>query len=180
MKILTGNRFSGLVMLMIGCLFGFGSLAAESRGGLIRDTTIIAKNEESFKIDSNKPFFQATLHSTGKKVVGNRKISLVLEDLKLKENADGVYEIYVSLQPYTTSELNPKKSSFANFLNLQSMTEQSSKRTLTVDITRNVSRWVKDGGVSPHLVITILFRGNNESSNKGKLGVEGLRIVQEN
>lgn len=182
---ITGNVLFSSVLVMFSCLFGSLSVAAEYNESFARDTSIIAKNQESFKIDSNKPFYQATLRSTGEKVAGNRKISLVLDDVKLKENPDGVYEIYVSLQPYATSELNPKKTSFAGVLDIYQLTEDGSKRTLTLDITKNLSRWVKDGSVSPHLVITILFRGNkfadnSESMKAGKLGVEGLRVVQAN
>jgi hypothetical protein len=176
------SMISGFVIMIAACLLSRPGFAS---GVNRNDTSIIARSDKSFTIDRETTHFQVTLQSTGKKVTGNRKIMLVLDDAKLKENPDGVYEVYVSLQPYDIGSLNSKKTSFASVLDLYSLTAIDASKNISLDITKNVSRWAKDGSPSPHLVVTIVFRGNkladnSESNRAGKFSVDGIRVVQEN
>lgn len=180
----SGKVFYSSVLAMSVCLFNFSCKGGERNQSTGKDTSILARSEQSFTIETGKPFYQAILISSGKKLSGDKKILLLLDDPAIRQNPDGVYEVYVTLETNDVKMLSPSHPGFINVLDLYALTVSEPPNYLSVDLTKKSVELAKDGQPFQSLNVTILFRGNVlpgnvESKKAGQMTVKGMRIVQE-
>ena len=179
----TTKVFYGAVMVMFVCLLDFSCKGAERNVATDNDTVVLAQSEQSFTIDTSKIFYQTKVMATGKKVTGDKKILLLLDDPAIAQNSDGVYEIYVCPEKCEVNILSSSHPGFVNVVDLYALTVSDPPDYLSVDITRKTSEWIKVGQPFPSIYITVLFRGNRlpekiESRQAGQMVVAGMRVVQ--
>lgn len=179
----TTKVFYSAVLAMFICLLNFSCKGAAKNITGDKDTNILARSEQSFTIETGNPFYQVIVVTTGKKVTGNKKILLLLDNPMIGQNPDGVYEVYICLEKCDINTLSSTHQGFVNVLDLYALTMSDSPNYLLVDLTRKTSEWVKDGQPFPSLYITVLFRGNMlpeniESKKAGQMSIAGMRIIQ--
>ncbi len=180
----TGNVFFGLVLGTMTGLFGFSCKGAEQNSSSVIDTSILARSDQPFTIETNKTFYQLKLISAGKKFSGNKKLTMLLDAPSVLKNPDGVYELYVSGETNDVKTLSPSHPAFVTVLDLYTLTVSDPPNYFAVDLTKKAIEWAKDGQPLPLLNVTILFRGNGlpgkiESTQTGQMAVKGIRIVQD-
>jgi hypothetical protein len=147
------------------------------------DTLILAAIAPSFSLNTEKSFYQAKLTSSGKKVLTNKRTMLLLEDITISENPDGVYELYLSGEMNDKNLLSPSDSCFINLLDLYALTDSNNRNNISIDITKKISRNVIVGEKFPELTVTILFRGNilpdkADSKQAGRISVKKIKVIQ--
>jgi hypothetical protein len=180
-----GKMFYSSVLAMSVCLFSFSCKGAERNRAIGKDTSILALNEQSFTIEIGKPFYQATLISSGKKLSGYKKVLLLLDHPVILQNPDGVYEVYISPETNDVKMLSPSHPGFINVLDLYALTVSEPPNYLSIDLSKKSVELAKDGQPLQPLNVTILFRGNGlpgnvESKKAGQMTVKGIRVIQEN
>ena len=180
----TGKVFYSSVLAMLVCVFNFSCKGGERNSTADRDTSILARSEQSFTLETGKPFYQAILISSGKKLSGGKKVFLLLDEPAILQNPDGVYEVYVTPEKSDVKMLSPSHSGFVNVLDLYALTVSEPPNYLSVDLTKKLVELAKDGQPFQSLNVTILFRGNVlpgnvESKKAGRMTVKGMRVVQE-
>lgn len=158
---------------------------AEPKAGAERDTSILARSDAAFTIESGKAFYQTSVITTGEKISAGKKLLLLLDNPVIGQNPDGVYEVYICRETCNVSDLSSSSPGFVNVIDLYVLTEKDPPTSISIDITKNIAGWTKAGEPFPSLMLTIVFRGNRmpgnvESVKAGKITVRGMRVVQEN
>jgi hypothetical protein len=180
----TVKTFCSSLLVMIVCLAGTSCKGAERNITPVSDTSIIAASKQAFTIGTDKPFYQVALLSSGKKLSADKKILLLLDDTKVLNNPDGVYEVYVSGETTDVKMLSSSHPAFVNLLDLYALTANDPPKFLSVDLKGKLTALVKDGQLLSPITLTILFRGNmlpdnTESKQAGRMMVKGVRVIQE-
>ncbi len=178
------NVRSRFVWFLVISLYSISCKGAERNAANDKDTTILARSVQSFTISNDRPFYQAEFISTGKKLSGNMKTVLLMDAVSIAKDPDGVYEVYITAEKSGLNLLSSSHPGFINVLDTYVLTAASSSNDLSIDLSKRVSDWAKDGQSFSSLVVTILFRGNKlptgaESTQAGQLAVKGMRIVQQ-
>lgn len=181
---ITGKVRSGFAGLMLICLFNSSCKGAERNSANGRDTSVLAANEQSFTIGTDRAFYQAELRSTGKKLSAEQKVFLWMDAPSVAQNPDGVYEVYITPEKSDVKMFSSSHPGFVNVLDLYILTGGAVPSFLSVDLTKKMQALGKAGHPLPPLFVTILFRGNSlpgnvESKQAGQLSLEGIRVVQE-
>jgi hypothetical protein len=174
--------YSSVLVMFIG-LYGSSCKGAE-RNATARDTNILARSDRSFSIETGKAFYQTVVATTGEKVKKDKKILLLLDDPRIGQGPDGVYEVYVCREKCDINMLLPSHPGFVNVLDLYSLTVTEPPKHLLIDLTRKTVELVKKGQPFSSLYVTVLFRGNLlpgnvESKAAGQMTIMGMRVVQE-
>lgn len=180
----TAKIFYSSLLVMFVCLAGTSCKGAQRNVTVGSDTSILGVSKQSFTIETDKPFYQMALQSSGKKLSVDKKILLLLDKPDVIQNPDGVYEVYVSNETIDVKMLSSSHPAFVNLLDLYALTVNDPPKFLSVDLTKKLDALVKDGQLLSPLTVTILFRGNalpdnTESKQAGQTLVNGIRIVQE-
>jgi hypothetical protein len=180
----TFSVIAGIVMVATNLSFS-SCKAAEKKTGPYNDTIVLAKSTQPFTIDNNKPFYQVELRPTElQQYDPAKKMWLLLDDPKVAQSPDGVYEVYITILPADVKVLGPTMPGFVNVLDIYSLTAPEPKNYLVNNLSKHMEKWMKERQPLSPLYITVLFRGtvlpgNGESKKAGQLMVKGMRIVQE-
>ena len=182
----SSNLFYSSLMVLMMCLDGASCKGAERNAVTDKDTSVLARNEHShsFIIDNSSTFFQEKLISTGKNFSGDKKLVLLLDDPKLTQNPDGVYEVYITKEKTDVKMLSSLHSGFVNVLDFYVLTTSAPPKSLSVSMSKLTGGWAEKGQPLAEVYVTVLFRGNvladgTESKKAGQMSVKGIRVVQE-
>ncbi len=180
----TGKVFYGAVLGMIVGMSGSSCKGAERNSTPDKDTSVLARSAESFTINSAQPFYQGKLESSGKKLSPDKKTVLMLDQPKVDQTPDGVYEVYLTAEKSDTKTLSASHPGFVNVLDLYSLTTEAPPDYISVDLTKILIGLSKSGQALTPLYVTVLFKGNvmpdnsMASTQAGKLSIKSIRVVQ--
>ncbi len=183
----TGKVYYGAVLVVLVCLSASSCKGAERNSTDGKDTIILARSDQSFTIDSGRPFYQVKLTSTGQKLSEGKKVFLLLDTPRIMQNPEGVYEVYVTRESSDVKMLLSSDPGFVNVLDIYGLTVNEAPKLLSIDIDltkKLVGLAAKAGQPIPPIIVIILFRGNVspgniESKQAVQMTVKGMRLVQE-
>lgn len=179
-----GNTlYRSMLMILLSMCF-FSCTGTAHNASVKSDTSILAAYDHPLLINSDTPFCQVNLVSSGKKLSAGKKILLLFDDPLVLQNPDGVYEVYVTREKIDLKNLSSSNPGYINVLDLYALTVTDPPNYLSIDLTKKSVQWAKDGQALAPLIMTILFRGNTmpdnlESKNAGQMKVQRIRVVQE-
>src|SRR5688572_10061310 len=85
---------------------------------------LIGKTSQSFTINSNKSAHQIKIKPADHlKYHSEKKVWLLFNEPDVKQNPEGIYELYVSFDPLDTEQLNAENVNFVNVLDVYSTTK---------------------------------------------------------
>jgi len=164
--------------------FGTCNAGRQATNGNNGDTILLYKKDTLLIANTVAAVFPCLFAANAQELYDIRsKTLLLLDNPTVTILPDGVFEVYVTLQPTDSERLSSSQPSFVNVLDLYSLTADGASKVLTVDISQQIKKIFLTKQTLPPLYITIRFGGTilpdgSSSSLAGEIKFSGFSIVQ--
>lgn len=154
--------------LILASTFWFGSsplLPSGGNGKAVSDSVRLAAQDRPWLLNRQRPGIQLSLTSPQVRPYQvNQQYTLCFDSVRLGNNPDGVYEVYLTKQTTAVAHLKPESPAFVGVLDTYQLTASAKPQTLCLDATEAVHNW---RGVSLNrCFVSVVFRGNTLPTGK--------------
>jgi hypothetical protein len=166
------------VSFLSSCSTNKSSKAVENIN-VTSDTTVIAQAQPPIVL--SRANMQVHVNLSTSKVQDGKQYFLQLSELKLTEQPDGAYEVYLSREKLSKSNINSTSNSYVDVLDTYTIAS-SPARPLVLNVSKQL-RALAANTAQQQLVVTILFRGNLaankiESTDAGNLTIGAVKLIE--
>lgn len=148
------------------------------------DTTVLIQKDTSLVTGSAPLTIQLSFPENSKtKYDSSGKTWLLLDNIQVVSDPDGVYEIYLTKEKPAPGSLLSQNPAFVNVLDLYPLTLPDTKNQLAVEISQHIRKWFLPEQNKPSIFATIMFRGTqlpngSFSVKSGEIKINGVSIIQ--
>ncbi len=172
-----------LLWLLLASITWFGSSPLLSSGGngkAVPDSVQLAAQTRPWLLNWQQPGVQLSLTSSQARTYRvDQQHTLCFDSVRLGNNPDGAYEVYLTNQTTPILHLKPENPAFVGVLDIYQLTTSAKPQTLCLDATEAVRYW--RGASLNRCFVSVVFRGNTLPTSKmaleaGKLSGGRIRL----